>query len=191
MALISDELREVHCRVVYFGASLSGKTTNLTYIHQQAPTVARGNVLTIPADAEAATSFDFLPIDVGTVDGYRVRLQLYAVPGQTVGSHSHATLIKHADGVVFVADSQRERFVECLQSHLEMTRILEACHQGIDSIPLVIQYNKRDLPDAIPVPILNARLNPANAPSFEAIATTGVGVFPTLQAISQALLERL
>ena len=191
MALVNEGLGEVNCKIVYFGPQFSGKTTNVARIRDQAPDEARGEIVVMPTEVDPDRSFDFLPLDVGVVNDYRVRLHLFTIPGLSVGEQGRAGILKGADGVVFVVDSARDRFHDNLVCHYEMTRILERCRVDMDSVALVIQYNKRDLPDAVPVPILNARLNPSGAPSFEAVATSGRGVFATLQAISQLLLDRL
>ena len=191
MALVNDWLHEIQCKVVYFGAGSAGKTSNVTHIYAHAPEDARGEVVVVPVDADPACSLAFLPLDLGVVGGYQVRFHLFTVPGLPVGEQGRAAILKGADGVVFVADSARGRFHDNLLCQYEMLQILGRCRAGLDALPLVIQYNKRDLPDAVPVPILNARLNPTAAPSFEAVAVTGSGVFATLQAISQLVLDRL
>lgn len=191
MALVNDKLRVIQCNVVYFGPESCGKTSNLIHIHEHAPDGARGEVVGVPTDASPSCLFDFLPLDLGSVDGYQVSFHLFTVPGLPVGDHGRAAILQRADGVVYVADSSRDRFHDNLLCQYEMLQILERCRAGADAVPLVIQYNKRDRLDAVPVPILDARLNQTGAPSFEAVALTGTGVFATLEAISQRVLERL
>lgn len=191
VALVNDRGREIFCKVVYFGARSVGKTTNVAQIYRQAPAFARGEVLTVPIHADPAVTFDVLPLEVGSHADYRVRFYLLTAPGGPFEGPERAALLNGVDGVVLVVDSQRDRFADNLRSALELTRLLEGQHRSDRSLPLVVQYNKRDRPDAVPIPILEARLNPTNAPSVEAAATSGVGVFATLQQISQLILERL
>ncbi|MGH2460362.1 MAG: GTP-binding protein [Chloroflexota bacterium] len=191
MALVNDGLGEINCKVVYVGPPFSGKSTNLARIRDQAPDEARGDLVEVPIEADPDRSFDFLPLDLGVVHGYRVRLHLFTIPGSSTGEPGRAGILKGADGVVFVVDSARDRFHDNFVCQHEVSRILDRCRAGLESVAFVVQYNKRDLPDAVPLPVLNARLNPTGAPSFEAVATSGRGVFATLQAISQLLLDRL
>lgn len=190
MALVNDRLREIQCKIAYYGPAASGKTSNLTQIHRHAPVDARGDILTLTATVDPRPS-RLLPLALGVIAGYQVRLHLYTVPGSTVGDAGRPALLSGADGVVFVVDSEQERFRDNLSSLHELVRTMEMCRAGKGSIPVVVQYNKRDVPGAVPVPILNARLNPTTAPSCEAVATSGVGVFATLQTISQLLIERI
>ncbi|MBI2942463.1 MAG: GTPase domain-containing protein [Chloroflexi bacterium] len=191
MALINVAAGEVHCKIVYYGPGFGGKTSNLTHVHSHAPAFATGELVTIATETERTLFFDFLPLDLGTVEGYRVRFHLFTVPGQPLYERTRVTVLNGADGVVFVADSQRSRFKATLQSFQELSRILAAQGKSLTTMPLVFQYNKRDAPDAVPVPILEARLNHVGAPSFTAVATTGVGVFPTLRAISKLIIGKL
>ena len=191
MALVNVAAREVHCKIVYYGPGYGGKTSNLVYIHEHAPAAAKGDLLTIATETERTLFFDFLPLDLGSVDGFRVRFHLYTVPGQPLYERTRIAVLGGVDGVVFVADSQRSRFRETVQSYLEMERVLAAHGRHLSDMPHVLQYNKRDLPDAVPVPILNLRLNRYNAPTFEAVAATGQGVFATLRAISKLVISKL
>lgn len=191
MALIHDGRREILCKVVYFGARSAGKTTNLVQIYQRAPRPVRGDVLTIPVHGDSSVWFDLLPLDVGAVAGYRVRFHLLTAPGLPVGAYERAAVLNGADGVIVVVDSQRARFADNVRSVLELTQILASQKRRCDSLSWVVQYNKRDLPDAVPIPILDARLNPTGAPIVEAVATTGVGVFASLRLMSQQILQRL
>ena len=191
MALINVASREIHCKIVYYGPGFCGKTTNVVYIHGNAPNNARGDLLTIATETERTLFFDFLPLDLGTVDGFRVRFHLYTVPGQPLYERTRITVLSGVDGIVFVADSSKSRFRENVQCMQEMARILQALSRPVSTIPLVLQYNKRDAADVVPVHILNARLNPAGVPALEATATTGEGVFATLREIGKVVVGRL
>lgn len=192
MALINVAKREIHCKIVYYGAGFCGKTTNLLYVHEQAPSQAKGELLTLATETERTLFFDFLPLDLGTVQGYKIRFHLYTVPGQPMYERTRVAVLTGLDGVVFVVDSQRDRFRDNVQSFLEMQRILGALRKPLEKVPLVLQYNKRDAPQAVPVPILNARFNDGlRAPYFEAVAPRGVGVFSTLRAVSKSVIDTL
>lgn len=191
MVLINVAAREIHCKIVYYGCGYCGKTTNLVYIHKAAPAVAKGELLSIETDTERTLFFDFLPLDLGTVQGFKTRFHLYTVPGQPLYERTRIAVLSAVDGIVFVADSQRSRFRENVQSFQEMERILKAQNKNLADTPLVIQYNKRDTPDAVPIPILNARLNPYGVPAFESTAVNGVGVFSTLKAITKLVIRKL
>ncbi len=190
MALIKSAEREIYFKIVYYGTGFCGKTTNLVWIHQHAPERARGDLMTLATETERTLFFDFLPLDLGEIEGYRTRFQLYTVPGQPMYERTRVAVLTGVDGVVFVADSAKERFKANVQSLLEMQQILEAQGRKLEDMPLVLQYNKRDLPDPVPVPILNARLNALRVPYFEASAVTGYGVFKTLRAIGKRVLAR-
>jgi hypothetical protein len=191
VALVNAATREIHCKIVYYGPGFGGKTTNVIKIHETAPSEAKGELLSIATETERTLFFDFLPLDLGEVEGYKVRFQVYTVPGQPMYERTRVAVLTGVDGVVFVADSGRARFRENLQSMEEMRRILEALGRPLDRTPLVIQYNKRDLPDAVPVPVLEARLNKWGAPHVEAVASSGQGVLPTLREISKLVVARL
>ena len=191
MALVNVAAREVHCKIVYYGPGFGGKTSNLTYIHRSVPAAAKGDLLTIATETERTLFFDFLPLNLGTVNGFRVRFHLYTVPGQPLYERTRVAVLTGVDGVVFVADSQRGRFQATLQSFEEMSRVLSAQGKPLAALPVVLQYNKRDAPDAVPVPILNARLNQLQVPYFEAIASQGVGVLATLREISRLIIGKL
>ncbi len=191
MALINVAAREIHCKIVYYGTGFCGKTTNLVAIHSGAPANAKGELLTLATETERTLFFDFLPLDLGTVQGFKVRFHLYTVPGQPLYERTRVAVLTGADGIVFVVDSQKSRFRENVLSYQEMERIVKAQGRELADIPLVLQYNKRDLPDRVPVPILNARLNKLNVPYFEAQASAGIGVFATLRAVSKAVIQKL
>jgi signal recognition particle receptor subunit beta len=191
MALVNVAAREIHCKIVYYGPGFAGKTSNLTYIYSEAPADAKGDLLTIATETERTLFFDFLPLDLGTVDGFRVRFHLYTVPGQPMYERTRIAVLSGVDGIVFVADSGRSRFRETVQSLLEMDRVLAAQGKRLKDIPHVLQYNKRDVPDAVPMPVLNLRLNRYQAPVVEATASSGDGVFATLRAVSKLVIARL
>jgi hypothetical protein len=191
VALVNVANREIHCKIVYYGPGFAGKTVNVSQIHVLVPSAAKGDLLSIATETERTLFFDFLPLDLGEVEGYKVRFHVYTVPGQPLYERTRVAVLTGVDGIVFVADSARERFRENLQSLQEMTRIMDALGRPIDKTPLVLQYNKRDLPNAVPVPVLEARLNPRSVPYVEAVASEGTGVLTTLREISKLIVERL
>src|SRR6266536_3108506 len=180
MALINVATKEIHCKLVYYGPGLSGKTTNLKYIYSTVPGQARGDLLSIDTETERTLFFDFLPLDLGKVHGYQVRFHLYTVPGQVLYERTRVAVLNGADGVVFTADSQRSKLSENVRSLQELAKHLT--HQGkrFLEFPMAIQYNKRDMPDALPTPTLDRYLNSLQWQRYEAVATTGVGIFDTL-----------
>ncbi len=191
MALVNVGTREIHCKIVYYGPGYGGKTTNVVQIHGVAPAEAKGELLSIATETERTLFFDFPPLDLGEIEGYKVRFHVYTVPGQPLYERTRVAVLTGVDGIVFVADSARGRFKENLQSLQEMSRILDALGRPLDKTPLVIQYNKRDLADAVPIPVLEARLNPHRVPYVEAVASDGTGVMPTLREISKLIVARL
>ncbi|MDZ4340429.1 MAG: GTPase domain-containing protein [candidate division NC10 bacterium] len=191
MSFINYAAREINCKLVYYGAGLCGKTTNLQHIYKKVDPGAKGKLISLATETERTLFFDFLPLELGTIRGFKTRFHLYTVPGQIFYEASRKLILKGADGVVFVADSQLERMEANIQSLADMRQHLT--EQGIEptKIPLVIQYNKRDLRNAVPIDELQKALNPRNLPWFEAIAPQGVGVFETLKAISKIVLQEL
>lgn len=191
MSLINYSSREITCKIVYYGPGRSGKTTNLQQIHSRVPEGRKGEMVSLATETDRTLFFDFLPVDLGTISGFRTRLQLYTVPGQVYYDATRRLVLRGADGVVFVADSQPELLEENVASLLNLRQNLLA--QGTDpaTIPLVLQYNKRDLPGVLPVPELERFLNPGRIPAFEASAAAGSGVFETLRAISELVLRSL
>lgn len=191
MSFINYAAREINCKLVYYGPGLCGKTTNLQYIYKRVNPDSKGKLISLATETERTLFFDFLPLDLGTIRGFKTRFHLYTVPGQIFYDASRKLILKGADGVVFVADSQVER----MEANIESLQNMEfnLAEQGIkmDNIPLVFQYNKRDLLNILPVEGLQKTLNPKNLPWFEAIATQGVGVFETLKAISKLVLLEL
>ena len=191
MSFINYAAREINCKLVYYGPGLCGKTTNLQYIYKKVDPGAKGKLISLATESERTLFFDFLPLELGTIRGFKTRFHLYTVPGQIFYEASRRLILKGADGVVFVADSQLERVEANIQSLADMRQHLG--DQGIDpdKIPLVIQYNKRDLRNVIPIDELQKALNPRNLPSFEAVAPQGIGVFETLKAIAKLVMQEL
>jgi signal recognition particle receptor subunit beta len=191
MALINVEAREIHCKVVYYGPGMGGKTTNLQYIHSQLPRATKGELLSIATEMERTLFFDFLPLDLGKVRGFHTRFHLYTVPGQVMYERTRVAVLNGADGVVFVADSQKDRMEENVNSLRELARNVQKQGKRFQDFPVVLQYNKRDLPTAAPVAVLDKYLNAFNWERFEATATSGAGVFETLKAISKVVIGKL
>ncbi|HEX2911553.1 MAG TPA: gliding-motility protein MglA [Chloroflexia bacterium] len=192
MALINVAAREIHCKIVYYGPGLCGKTTNLKYIHHAVPGHAKGDLLSIATETERTLFFDFLPLDLGQVHGFQTRFHLYTVPGQVLYERTRVAVLNGADGVVFVADSQPNKLREDVQSLQELARNIQAQGKKFVEFPLVLQYNKRDVPNAIPVEQMDYYLNSQlKVPRFPAIASKGDGVFDTLKAISKLVISKL
>ena len=191
MSFINYNAKEIHCKIVYYGPSLGGKTTNLQWVYQKSVSPDKSELIELPTDVERTLFFDFLPMDIGEIRGFRTRFHLYTVPGQVVYDASRKLILKGLDGLVFVADSQAERMEENLQSIKNLEKNLEQQGYDIHSIPLAIQYNKRDLPNALPVGELRNALNLYNAPDFEGTAREGKGVFESLKTISKSIITTL
>jgi signal recognition particle receptor subunit beta len=189
MVTINYALREINCKIVYYGPGLSGKTTNLQFVHGKVPATARGDLISLATEADRTLYFDFLPVDVGKIAGFDTKFQLYTVPGQVFYNATRRLVLRGVDGLVFVADSQASKMDENIESLNNMYENLIECGITAGQLPLVFQWNKRDLPDILPVADLEARLNPLGLPSFEAVATTGAGVFDTLKKITKMVLE--
>jgi len=190
MALFNHATKEVTAKLVYYGPGLSGKTTNLQWIHDHLSFENKGKLVSLATKTDRTLFFDFLPLDLGVIRGMRLRLQIYTVPGQVFYEATRRMVLKGCDAVVFVADSQAAMLDANAESQQSLQRNLLANEIGA-AVPMVIQYNKRDLPTALPVSALNARLNPANLPIFEAVALEGRGVEDTLRGISRALFRSL
>lgn len=191
MSFINYAAREINCKLVYYGPGLCGKTTNLQHIYKKVDPGTKGKLISLATETERTLFFDFLPLELGTIRGFKTRFHLYTVPGQIFYEASRRLILKGADGVVFVADSQLERMEANIQSLADMQQHL--VDQGIDpdKISLVIQYNKRDLKNAVPIDELQKALNPRNLPWFEAVAPEGTGVFETLKAIAKLVMQEL
>ncbi len=191
MALINVANREIHCKIVYYGTGYCGKTSNLQYIHRHAPQQARGDLLSIATESERTLFFDFLPLDLGAIHGFRVRFHLYTVPGQVLYERTRVAVLNGVDGIVFVADSAPDRLEENFQSVIELETNMRRMGRDLGEFPFVMQWNKRDLPEAVAVATLERYLNRRTAPSFEASALSGDGVFATLRAICKGVMARL
>ena len=191
MSFINFMAREINCKIVYYGPGLCGKTTNLQYIYERTNPDAKGKMISLATETERTLFFDFLPLSLGEIRGFKTRFHLYTVPGQVFYDASRKLILKGVDGVIFVADSQLER-MEANEESVENLRT-NLAEQGynLDQIPYVVQYNKRDLPNAVDVPELRSILNPAGVPDFEAQARSGEGVFDTLKAVSKLVLTEL
>lgn len=191
MPVVNYASREITCKIVYYGPGRSGKTSNLQYIHRRVPAARRGDMMSLATQGDRTLFFDFLPIEIGTVRSMRTRIQLYTVPGQVFYNATRRMVLKGADAVVFVCDSQEAMLDANLESFENMRQNLEANEIDPDDVPLVLQYNKRDLPNAIPLAELEEALNPTKVPSFEAVAPKGIGVFDTLKAVAKLVLTEL
>jgi hypothetical protein len=188
MSFVNYHTKEINCKIVYYGPGLGGKTTNIQYIYQKTSSQNKGQMITLNTENERTLFFDFLPLDLGEIRGFKTRFHLYTVPGQVFYEASRKLILRGVDGLVFVADSQVERMEANLESFHGLERNL--IDQGYDlaKVPMVMQWNKRDLPNIIPVEDLQMQLNKRKNPSFEAIASQGHGVFETLKMISKSVL---
>jgi len=191
MSFINYSSREINVKLVYYGPGLCGKTTNLHYIYKKTNPDAKGKMISLATETERTLFFDFLPLALGEIRGFKTRFHLYTVPGQVFYDASRKLILKGVDGVVFVADSQLERMESNVESVENLRINLGEQGYNLDTIPYVIQYNKRDLPNVAPVAEMNKLLNPSDIPYFEAVATTGIGVFDTLKAVAKQVLFEL
>ena len=191
MSFINYSSREINCKIVYYGPGLCGKTTNLQYIYANTNQNAKGKMISLATETERTLFFDFLPLSLGEIRGFKTRFHLYTVPGQVFYDASRKLILKGVDGVVFVADSQIERMEANVESVENLRTNLGEQGYNLDKIPYVIQYNKRDLPNAVSPEELKKVLNPRNVPDFQAVAPTGVGVFDTLKSVAKLVLTEL
>lgn len=193
MSFINYKSKEIVLKIVYYGPGLCGKTTNVKYIYSATNDETKGKLISLETQQERTLYFDFLPIELPTIRGFKTRLHLYTVPGQLFYSNSRRLIMKNADGVVFVADSQAERLEANLISMDDLLDNLDAYGYDVEKIPFVIQYNKRDLPSALPVEQLRSELNRwyPKVPDFEACAAEGRGVFECLKAVVKMILVDL
>src|SRR5258705_5081127 len=194
MSLINHRAREIHVKIVYYGPGLGGKTTNVRLLHERLPAERRGRLVTIATEQERTLFFDFMPVDLGPVNGFTTRFHLYTVPGQIYYRRSLRAVLQGVDGIVFVADSQPDREQDNAESLADMHALLGQL--GLDAaqvacMPRVIQYNKRDVRGAVPLERMRATLNPAGLPEVEAVAIDGKGVGDTMRAIAKGVLGRL
>jgi mutual gliding-motility protein MglA len=191
MSMINYASREINCKIVYYGTGLGGKTTNLEYIYSRVNPETKGKMISLATESERTLFFDFLPIDLGEVRGFKTRFHLYTVPGQVYYNASRRLILKGVDGIVFVADSQASRAEANIESMHNLYENLETYGYDLDNIPFAIQYNKRDMPNILSMEELRAQINPMGVPDFEGIAIEGQGVFETLSCVSKLVVESL
>ncbi|MCM2349638.1 MAG: ADP-ribosylation factor-like protein [Bacteriovoracaceae bacterium] len=188
MSFVNYHTKEINCKIVYYGPGLGGKTTNIQYIYQKTSSNNKGQMITLNTENERTLFFDFLPLDLGEIRGFKTRFHLYTVPGQVFYEASRKLILRGVDGLVFVADSQVERMEANLESYQGLERNLTDQGYDISKVPMVMQWNKRDLPNIVPVEDLQFQLNKRKFPAFEAVATNGQGVFETLKMVSKSVL---
>jgi len=189
MALVNHTTREINAKIVYYGPGLCGKTTNIHLIYHRIAPGQRGKLISLATETDRTLFFDFLPVELGTIKNYRVRFHLYTVPGQVFYNATRKLVLKGADGVIFVADSQRAMLDANVESMSNLRDNFAEQGVNLDEFPMVVQFNKRDLPDVMSVEELNAALNARNVPFYEAVATTGDGVLKTFTAVSKLVLQ--
>ena len=191
MTFINYASREINCKIVYYGPGLGGKTTNLQYIYDSTAQQAKGKLISLATETDRTLFFDFLPLDLGTVRGFKTRFHLYTVPGQVFYEASRKLILKGADGVVFVADSQEERLDANLETQENLREHLKEHNLVFETIPYVLQLNKRDLPNILSIEDLSRQLRVKDEPVVEAVAVTGQGVFETLKEVARLVLAEL
>ena len=191
MSMINYASREINCKLVYYGPGLGGKTTNLELIYGKVAPDTRGKMVSLATETERTLFFDFLPVDLGTIRGFKTRFHLYTVPGQVYYNASRRLILKGVDGLIFVADSQRSRLEANIEAMHNLYENMESYGYDVETIPFIIQYNKRDLPDIMSVEELRSILNPMGVPDFGAVAVEGEGVFQTLSAVSKLVVKSL
>ena len=191
MSFINYSSREINCKIVYYGPGLGGKTTNIQFIYDKTGNGAKGKLISLATETERTLFFDFLPIELGTIRGFKTRFHLYTVPGQVFYDASRKLILKGVDGVVFVADSQEPRMDANVESIRNLRENLRDHGYNLDKVPYVLQLNKRDLPTALPVQDLVKALRIKGEPVYEAVAPKGVGVFETLKAVVKNVLVDL
>lgn len=188
MSFINYSIREINFKIVYYGPGLSGKTTNIKYLYKKVKSENKGKLVSLATESERTLFFDFFPLDLGRIKGYKVKFHLYTVPGQIYYSSSRKLILKGVDGLVFVADSQRERFEANIESLDDMLENLREYSIDFNSLPYVLQLNKRDLPNVTPVNELISTLRTKNETVLEAVAVDGNGVIDTLKTISKSIM---
>ena len=191
MSMINYASREINCKLVYYGPGLGGKTTNLEYVYNKVNPETRGKLISLATEQERTLFFDFLPVDLGSIRGFKTRFHLYTVPGQVYYNASRRLILKGVDGLVFVADSQAERMDANIAALENLYENLSDYGYDPYQLPIVLQWNKRDLPNAVPVDELRRQLNPMGLPEYEAVAVSGGGVFDTLKGVSKLVLKSL
>ena len=191
LSFINFAAREINCKIVYYGAGLGGKTTNLQVIYQKTAEQQKGKMISLATETERTLFFDFLPLDLGSVRGFKTRIHLYTVPGQVFYDASRKLILRGVDGIVFVADSQEQRMDANVEALDNLMANLKEHGYDFNKIPYVLQLNKRDLPDILPVDLLSTELRRKNEPILEAVAFQGTGVFETLKEIAKQVLTEL
>ena len=191
MTFINYASREINCKIVYYGPGLCGKTTNLQYIFDSTAPQARGKLISLATETDRTLFFDFMPLELGTVRGFKTRFHLYTVPGQVFYDASRKLILKGVDGVVLVADTQEERMDANIESLYNLDENLRAQGYDPEKIPYVLQLNKRDLPNVLPLEEITAELRRNGEPVIEAVASSGPGVFDTLKAVAKQVLTEL
>jgi signal recognition particle receptor subunit beta len=191
MSFINYSAKEINCKIVYYGPGLCGKTTNLNYIYKKARPESKGKMISLATETDRTLFFDFLPLALGEIKGFKTRFHLYTVPGQIFYDASRKLILKGVDGIVFVADSQVERMDANMESFDNMKLNLQEQGYSLDKIPYVIQYNKRDIPNCVPVAEMKKVLNVDGVPDFESCAIEGSGVFDTLKSVIKLVLVEL
>ena len=191
MSMINYASREINCKIVYYGTGLGGKTTNLEYIYSRVNPDTKGKMISLATETERTLFFDFLPIDLGEVRGFKTRFHLYTVPGQVYYNASRRLILKGVDGLVFVADSQASRAEANIESMHNLYENLETYGYDLETIPFAIQYNKRDMDNNLSPEELRAQINSMGVPDFEGVAIKGEGVFETLSSVSKMVVEAL
>jgi hypothetical protein len=191
LTFINYASREINCKIVYYGPGLGGKTTNLQYIYDSTAAQSKGKLISLATETDRTLFFDFLPLDLGTVRGFKTRFHLYTVPGQVFYDASRKLILKGVDGVVFVADSQRERMDANIESLYNLEQNLKQHGYDLTKLPYVVQFNKRDLPNIVSFDDLKTELARNGEPIFESVANRGIGVFETLKAVAKQVLMEL
>ncbi len=191
MSLINYSSREINCKIVYYGPGLGGKTTNIQYVYEKLAPETKGKLVTLATEMDRTLFFDFLPLELGEVKGFKTRFHLYTVPGQVYYNASRKLILRGVDGLVFVGDSSESRFDANIEALYNLHDNLKEYDLDLKDIPFVMQWNKRDMPDAIPVDELVEELNPEGYEHFEAVAVNGVGVFDTLKCVAKQVLRQL
>src|SRR5271169_584277 len=191
MSFINYMAREINCKLVYYGPGLCGKTTNLQYIYERTNPDHKGKMISLATETERTLFFDFLPLSLGEIRGFKTRFHLYTVPGQVFYDASRKLILKGVDGVIFVADSQIERMEANFETMENLQEHLKEHNLNFGTIPYVLQLNKRDLPNAMPVPELTKQLQKKGEPVLEGVAIQGVGVFETLKELAKLVLAEL
>jgi mutual gliding-motility protein MglA len=191
MVQINFARKEINCKIVYYGPGMSGKTTNLEIIHRKTPDEHKGELTCIATEGDRTLFFDFMPLNLGNIMGMNTKFQLYTVPGQVYYNSTRKLVLRGADGIIFVADSAPDKMEENLESIRNLEENLREYGRDAQDMPIVIQYNKRDVPDALPLEELQEKLNPRKIPTFEAVAKSGEGVFQTLKALAGLVIENL